>query len=105
MKEKMKREMKRGEKHFFEKCLRTPNLPDELAQNVSKKSLSDKLFLCFFFEGSETDRFFNYFHDSNSIFRAGRTESEKVPGCTVMGDALCAGAAGAMPAPLPWPPS
>ena len=45
MKEKMKREMK-GEKErkddFSNKCFRTLKPPDELAQNVSKKSLSDE---------------------------------------------------------------
>ena len=48
-----------------------PNLPDELAQHVSNKSLSDELFLHFSFESSESDRVFNYLHDSKSIFRAG----------------------------------
>ena len=30
----------------------------------------------FFFESSESDRFFNYLHDSNSIFRVGRINQE-----------------------------
>ena len=55
--------------HFFtKKMFQDP--PDELAQNVSKKPLSDELFLHFFFESSDPDRFFNYLHDSTSIFRA-----------------------------------
>ena len=45
------------------------NPPDELAQNVSKKkTLSDELFLFFFFQSSESYRVFNYVHDSNSFF-------------------------------------
>ena len=77
MKEKMKRD--RGVKNLSE----PPNPPDELAQLVSKKSVSDELFLHLFFEISESDRFFNYLHDSNSIFRAGRINSENISGCTV----------------------
>ena len=74
------------EKRFF--CVvnvsEPSNPPDELAQHVSKKkkNLSDEIFL-YFFEGSESYRVFNYLHDSNSIFRAGKINSEKVPGCTV----------------------
>ena len=49
-----------------------------------KKSLSDELFLHFFFESSESDRVFNYLHDSNSIFRAGRIKSEWFRARTVM---------------------
>ena len=59
------------------------NPPDELAQNVWKKSLSDELFLHFFFESSESDRFFNYVHDSNSIFQVGRINSENISARTV----------------------
>ena len=47
-----------------------------------KKSLSDELFLDVFFESSESDRFFNYVNDSNSIFRTGRILSEGVFGRT-----------------------
>ena len=57
MKEKMKREMKRGEKIFQKNVSRPSNPPDELAQNVSKKSLSDELFLHFFCKSSESGRF------------------------------------------------
>ena len=35
-----------------------------------KKSFSDELFLHFFCESAESGRFFNYLHDSNSIFWA-----------------------------------
>ena len=49
-----------------------------------KQSLSDELFLHFFFESSEFDRVFNYLHDSNSNFRAGRIKSENFFGRTVM---------------------
>ena len=41
------REDERGDGFSFEKCLRTSNPPDELAQNVEKKSLSDELLLLF----------------------------------------------------------
>ena len=47
------------------------------------KSLSDELFLHFSFESSESDRVFDYLHDSNSIFRAGRIKSVNVFGRTV----------------------
>ena len=48
--------MKRGE--FFKKNVSRPsNPPDELAQNVSKKSPSDELFLHFSFESAESVRF------------------------------------------------
>ena len=61
------------EKFFFLKNVSRPsNPPDESARNVSKEDPpSDELFLHFFFESSESDRVFNYLHDSNSIFRAG----------------------------------
>ena len=73
------------EKMFFSKKLfQDPNNPpDELAQNVSKKSFSDELFLHFFFESSESHRVFNHSHDSNSIFRVGRMYSEIFFGRTV----------------------
>ena len=85
MKEKMKRDKDERKEDFFVKNVSEPsNPPDELAQNVSKKkSPSNELFLHFFFESSESDRVFNYLHDSNSIFRAGGINSEWVFGCTV----------------------
>ena len=54
----------------------SPNPPDELAQNVSKKSLSTNLP----FDSSESYLFFNYLHDMNSIFRVAGINSEKVFG-------------------------
>ena len=78
--------MKRNERKddFLKMNVSRPsNPPDELAQNVSKKSLSDELFLHFFCKSSESDRVFNYLHDSNSIFWAQRIKSEGVSGGTV----------------------
>ena len=63
---------------------RPSNPPDELVQNVSKKSLSGELFLHLFFESSESDRVFNCLHDSNSIFRAAGIDSEIFFGRTVL---------------------
>ena len=48
-----------------------------------KKYLSDEIFLHFFFESSESDRVFNYLHDSNTIFRAAGINSEIFFGRTV----------------------
>ena len=68
---------------FFESFSELSNPSDELAQNVSKKYLSNELFLHFFFESSEPDRGFNYLDDSNSIFRAAGINSEIFFGRTV----------------------
>ena len=60
MKNERENEEKRKEREdiFFKKNVSRPsNPPDELAQNVSKKSLSDEFFLHFSFESSEYDRF------------------------------------------------
>ena len=57
--------------------------PDELAQHVPTKSLSDELFLHFSSKVQNLTVFFNYLHDSNSIFRAGRMNSEGVRDRTV----------------------
>ena len=66
---------KKKEKIFFSKNVSEPsNPPDELAQNVSKKSLSDEFFLHFFCKSSESGRFFIYLHDSNSFFFGGPGE-------------------------------
>ena len=54
------------------------NLLDELHQNVSKTFFGRIIPL--FFEISESDRVFNYLHDSNSIFWAGIINSEWVFG-------------------------
>ena len=50
-----------------------------------KKSLSDELFLIFFFESSESYRVFSFLHDSKSIFRAWGIISENISGGTVQG--------------------
>ena len=80
----MKGKMKRDTEVFLKNVSRPSKPPDELAQHVSKKSLSDELFLHFFFESSESYRVFNYLHDSNSILRAGGIKSEWVFRCTVI---------------------
>ena len=80
MKEKMKRDRDEREEDFFAKNVSEPSHPpDELAQNVSKKSFPDGLFLY---------RVFNYLDDSNSIFRARRIYSELVSGRTVSASLL-----------------
>ena len=84
MTEKMKRD--RGE-FFSQNVSRSSNPPDELAENVSKKKkkLRRTNYSSFFFlESSESDRVFNYLHDSNSIFRAGRINSGWVWARTVL---------------------
>ena len=48
-----------------------------------KKSLSDELFLLFFYKSVESGRFFIYLHDSNSIFWAQGIKSEWFLGRTV----------------------
>ena len=75
MKERMKEKMKRREKKekmifFFQKMFQDPRTHGRFISP-------------FFFESSESDRFFNYLHDSNSIFRAGGMKSERVSGGTV----------------------
>ena len=71
---------------FFQKNVSGPsNPPDELTQHVSKKKKKPfgRIIFPFFFESSESDRFFNYLHDSNSIFRVGRINSENISARTV----------------------
>ena len=66
---------------FFMKNVSEPfNPPDELAQKCFEKIPSDPFF---FFENSESDRLFNFLHDSNSIFRAGGINPAWVFRCTV----------------------
>ena len=74
------------EKFFFFLNVSGPsNPPDELAQNVSKKKIPvGRIIPPFFFESSESDRVFNYLHDSNSIFRAAGISTEWVSGGTVI---------------------
>ena len=89
---KMKREMKMkrdGKTKFFpKKCLRTL----EPARSISPKCFEKKkihfgrVIPPFFFESSESDRVFNYLHDSNSIFRAAGINSETFSGGTVVND-------------------
>ena len=75
--------MKRGEQ--IPKNVSSPsNPPDELAQNISKKSPSDELFLHFSAKVQNLS-IFNYLHASNSIFRARGIKSEWVSGGTVTG--------------------
>ena len=70
---------------FFEKCLRTLKPARRISPKCFEKdSPSDELFLHFFFESSESDRVFNYLHDSNSIFRVGGINSEWVSARTVI---------------------
>ena len=59
------------------------NPPDELAQNVRKKIPFGRIIPPFFYKSSESGRFFNYSHDSNSIFWAREIKSEGVSGGTV----------------------
>ena len=63
---------------------RPSNTPDELDRNVSKKTLSDELFLHFSSTVQKLTVFFNYSHDSNSIFRVGRINSENISARTVV---------------------
>ena len=65
--------MKRDERKndcFLKNVSESSNPSDELVQNVSKKITFGRIIPPCFFESSESDRFFNYLHDSNSIFRA-----------------------------------
>ena len=69
---------------FFSKNVSNQkNPPRELAQNVSKNRFRTN-YSSFFFESSESYRFFNYLHDSNSNFRAAGIYSEEVFRCTVL---------------------
>ena len=68
----MKRDERKDVFFFSKTCLRSPNLLDELAQNVSNNFFSD-----FSFESSES---YFVFNDLNSMFRAAGINSEKVSG-------------------------
>ena len=85
MKEKMERDRDERKDDFLRKNVSEPSNPsDESAQNVPKKnSLPDELFLCFYFESSESYRVFNDLHDSDSILRAAGINSERFFGRTV----------------------
>ena len=83
--EERKRRGKMKEEKKFPKMFQDPsNPPDELVQHVSRKNpRQTNYFLIFSFESSESDRVFNYLHDSNSIFRARGINSEWFFGRTV----------------------
>ena len=88
MKEKMKRIEKKEKMIFFKKkknVSRPSNPPDELAQNVSKKIPVGRIIPPFFLQKFRIWPFFNYLHDSNSIFWAQGMKSEIFSGCTVSG--------------------
>ena len=60
--------------YFQKKSFRTPQTrQNEIAQ---KKLPVGRIIPPFFSESSESDRVFNYLHDSNSIFRAAGIKSE-----------------------------
>ena len=73
---------------FLNKNVSRPsNPPEELAQHVSKKNPRRTNYSSIFsVESSESDRVFNYLHDSNSIFRVGRIKSEIFKARTVSTD-------------------
>ena len=58
------------EHFFFVKNVSEPSSP----KSFEKKILFGRIIPQFLFESSESDRFFNYLHDSNSIFRARATQ-------------------------------
>ena len=62
---------------------RPSNPPDELAQNVSKKNPRWTNYSSIFLQKLRIWPFFNYLHDSNSIFWAQGIKSEGVSGGTV----------------------
>ena len=55
--------MKEKRISFVKNVSEPSNPPDELAQNASKKIPFRRIISPFFFESSESDRVFNYFHD------------------------------------------
>ena len=70
---------------FSKKCFRTLKPARWISPKCfEKKSPSDELFLHFSFESAESGRFSINLHDSNSIFWAGRINSEGVSGRTVL---------------------
>ena len=77
-----KEEKKRGEQKQ-KNVSRPSNPPDELAQNVSKKNHRRTNYSSIFLQKFRIWPFFNYLHDSNSIFRARGIKSEWVSGGTV----------------------
>ena len=73
--EKMKRD--RGEFFFLKNVSGPSNPPDELAQNVSKKIPVGRIIPPFFLQKFRIWPFFNYLHESNSIFWAPRELIQK----------------------------
>ena len=61
MKEKMKIVKDERKEDFFQKMFQHPQTRQMNSPIVSKKIPSDELFLDFFFESSESDRFFHLF--------------------------------------------
>ena len=72
---------------FFKKMFQDPHTRQMNQPKCFEKIRLGRIIAPFFFEGSESDRFFNYLHDSNSIFRAGTLNSENVSARTVCGKA------------------
>ena len=73
------------ERFFFQKNVSRPlNPPDELAQHVSKKNPFRTNYSSIFLRKFRIWPFFNYLHDSNSIFGAAGINSEGVFGRTVI---------------------
>ena len=74
MKEKMKRDRVKEEIFLMFQDPKTGQM--NWPKMFRKKFLVGRIIPPFFFESSESDRVFNYLHDSNSIFRARRINSE-----------------------------
>ena len=69
---------------FFQKMFQNPQIRQmNYLKMFRKKSLSDELFHHFSSKVQNLTRVFNYLHDSHSIFRARRINSEWVFGRTV----------------------
>ena len=85
MKQKMKRREKKEKMIFSKKLFQNPQTRQMNRPKMSqKKNPFGRIIPPFFFESSESDRFYNYLHDSNSIFRAPGINSEWVSGGTVL---------------------
>ena len=87
MKEKMKREMKRGQ--FFQKKKKKKFQDPQTRQMNWLKMFRTKIHFRriippFFCKSAESGRFFIYLHDSNLIFWAQGIKSERVLGRTVI---------------------
>ena len=69
---------------FSKKMFEDPQTRQMKKPKMFRKIFFGRIIPPFFFESSESDRVFNYLHDSNSIFRARGNNSECVSGCMVM---------------------